>query len=48
MVKAVENAVLNLLDARERFPEMTIDELYDPDLMPEQLLEAHVDLDEGC
>ena len=47
MVKAVENAVLNLLDARERFPEMTIDELYDPDLMPEQLLEAHVDLDEA-
>ncbi len=47
LVQAVESAVLNLLDARERFPEMTIEELYDPDLMPSPLLAAHVDLDEA-
>ena len=34
-----------VLDARARFPESTLSQLYDPDLMPPQLLRAHQQLD---
>lgn len=32
---------LRILEARERYPDRTLAELYDPDKMPEDLLEAH-------
>ncbi|MDA0344956.1 MAG: hypothetical protein O3C54_03245 [Proteobacteria bacterium] len=35
----------NVLDARDTHPEKTMAELYDPDKMPDDLREAHHDLD---
>ncbi len=32
---------LRILEVRERYPDRTLAELYDPDKMPEDLLEAH-------
>ncbi|MGH2506464.1 MAG: class I SAM-dependent DNA methyltransferase [Ktedonobacteraceae bacterium] len=37
--------VVNVLTEREKHPEKTIAELYDPDTMPEGLLQSHKDLD---
>jgi len=51
-IQALEEKSLNLLtNERERFPEKTLSELYDPDLMPRSLLDAHKDIDtfvENC
>jgi hypothetical protein len=41
----LEKNALNILDQREKYSEMTIEELYDPDKMPLTLLEAHKELD---
>jgi hypothetical protein len=47
--KAVENAATGVLDAREaefkRDPSLTLATLYDPDLMPPAMVEAHQALD---
>ena len=32
---------LRILEVRERYPDKTLAELYDPEKMPEDLLEAH-------
>jgi hypothetical protein len=37
--------VYNVLDVRDAHPEKTMAELYDPDKMPDDLREAHHDLD---
>lgn len=42
----IENNVRNILDERERYPEKTMAELYNPDKMPDGLREAHQYLDE--
>lgn len=41
----VERAVQSVLDARAKFPNATLADLYDPDAMPKPLLEAHKALD---
>ena len=38
-------AALSVLSQRERYPELNIEKLYDPDLMPQGLKEAHDSLD---
>ena len=38
-------ATINLLAARENFPERALSELYDPDVMPSFLIQAHNDID---
>jgi type I restriction-modification system DNA methylase subunit len=43
--KSIETLAGNILLTRERYPEKTLALLYDPDLMPEDLLAAHQDLD---
>ena len=43
--------VFNVLDEREKYSEKTLDQLYDPDKMPDGLKEAHHQLDlavEAC
>jgi hypothetical protein len=41
----IEDFAETILLARERYPEKTIADLYDPDLMPQDLFEAHQALD---
>ena len=41
----LEEHVFNVLDERERHPEKTMAELYDPDKMPRGLLNAHQEMD---
>lgn len=43
--EAVEAAAQAVLDSRADFPNATLAQLYDPDLMPESLAKAQVDLD---
>lgn len=43
--KTIENLATNVLIAREMHPEMTLAELYDPDKMPDDLKNAHQELD---
>jgi hypothetical protein len=48
---ALEDHVFQVLDEREQHPEKTMAQLYDPDKMPEGLLQAHHEMDlavEGC
>jgi hypothetical protein len=45
--RAIEVAALAVLDRREQYPDMSIEELYDPDTMPVDLRAAHVTLDEA-
>ena len=42
---AVEAAAQAVLDARKKFPEATLADLYDPLSMPPALVKAHADLD---
>jgi hypothetical protein len=42
---AVESAAQGVLDARKKFPEATLADLYDPLAMPPALVKAHTDLD---
>lgn len=47
----IEEAATNVLLARANYPEKTLADLYDPDKMPEDLREAHKELDrivESC
>ena len=44
--KVITHNVYNILEERERYPEKTMAELYDPDKMPDGLREAHKLLDE--
>lgn len=44
--KKITAAAFGVLEARERYPERNLAELYDPDLMPPELLSAHTTLDE--
>jgi hypothetical protein len=41
----LEDHVFNVLDEREKHPEKTMAELYDPDKMPEGLKQAHHEMD---
>jgi hypothetical protein len=43
--ESLSSHLYNILDEREKYPEKTIAELYDPDKMPEGLREAHKYLD---
>jgi type I restriction-modification system DNA methylase subunit len=43
----VEQAAQSVLDAREQFPEATLADLYDPNTMPRELLDAHRDVDDA-
>lgn len=42
----ISNLVLEILGAREQYPELSLSDLYDPDLMPPDLMDAHARLDE--
>ena len=44
-VKSIESLAEEILLIREDFPGKTLSELYDPDLMPQELLAAHKSLD---
>jgi len=41
----IESLVENIILIRERYPDKTLADLYDPDLMPDELLKAHKALD---
>jgi hypothetical protein len=41
----LEACALEVLDVREEYPELTMAELYDPDSMPANLLDAHQKMD---
>lgn len=43
--KLITELVLEIISAREQYPEFNLAELYDPDLMPPELIEAHSRLD---
>ena len=43
--KAVEDAAQEVLDARAKYPNATLADLYDPNTMPADLLKAHKSLD---
>ena len=43
--KILEEKTFKVLDIREKYSEKTISELYDPDKMPKELLEAHEKID---
>ena len=42
---AVEACAQAVLDARKKFPDATLADLYDPLAMPKELVKAHADLD---
>jgi len=44
-VQAVSDAALAVLDARQRYPQDSLADLYDPLAMPKDLLDAHRRLD---
>ncbi len=43
--EVIENLAGNVLIAREMHPDMTLADLYDPDMMPDDLRKAHTELD---
>ena len=43
--EAVEKSAQAVLDARAKFPDSTLADLYDPVTMPSVLVKAHADLD---
>ncbi len=43
--KQIEILAQNVLDARDFYPELTLADLYDPESMPQDLKEAHDNLD---
>jgi len=45
--KAIKNHVFCIIEEREKHPEMTMADLYDPETMPKGLLDAHHDLDQA-
>jgi hypothetical protein len=46
-IKSVEEAAQNVLDARAKFPESSLADLYDPNTMPPELVKAHQALDKA-
>lgn len=44
--KNIEEIVFSIISEREKFSEKTLSQLYDPDLMPNKLLNYHKELDE--
>jgi hypothetical protein len=46
-IKAVEAAAQKVLDVRERFPDSSLADLYDPSAMPPELTKAHNELDKA-
>ena len=42
---AIRNCVFEILQRREQYSELRISDLYNPDKMPDDLLEAHRNLD---
>jgi hypothetical protein len=42
----LENLALKLIDARENFPDKTISQLYDPELMPKSIQDCHQKIDD--
>ena len=44
--KEIETAAENVLITREKYPDKTLADLYDPNKMPKDLLEAHKKLDD--
>ena len=44
--KEIEEAAENVLITREYYPDKTLADLYDPDMMPQDLREAHAKLDD--
>jgi hypothetical protein len=44
-LKTIENASLGIIEARELYPQMTLAQLYDPNKMPLELRNAHLELD---
>tara|TARA_A100001015_G_C14918426_1_gene683298 strand:- start:98 stop:1318 length:1221 start_codon:yes stop_codon:yes gene_type:complete len=45
-IKSLEEKALNILDEREKFPEMTLAQMYDSKKMPKSLLIKHQQIDE--
>lgn len=45
--KSIETAAIHILYSREQHPDLAIEDLYDPDTMPENLKDAHLRLDEA-
>ncbi|NGX29184.1 MAG: hypothetical protein K940chlam4_00011 [Candidatus Anoxychlamydiales bacterium] len=43
--ETIQNHVFNVIDERQKYPDKTISELYDPNKMPKGLLKAHRSLD---
>lgn len=41
----VQNSAINILAEREKYPNLTLAELYDPKTMPESLKKVHIDND---
>ncbi len=46
-IKAVEEAAQNVLNARAKFPNASLADLYDPNTMPPELVKAHQALDKA-
>jgi len=42
----LENLALELIDAREKYTDKTISELYDPNKMPKSILQCHLNIDD--
>ncbi len=45
--KKISNLAQSIFDARDQFPESTLADLYDPNLMPPVLRKAHSSLDKA-
>jgi hypothetical protein len=45
--KLIENKAYEVLDARENHPEKTLAEMYDTEKMPDDLRQAHQEVDEA-
>jgi hypothetical protein len=46
-INAVEEAAQKVLEAREKFPESSLADLYDPNTMPPEIVKAHQVLDKA-
>ena len=45
--QTIEVAAQNVLDARAKFPDASLADLYDPNTMPPELVKAHEELDKA-
>lgn len=46
-INLIEDASIAILEVREAFPDLSIEYLYDPDTMPDELRSAHYQLDQA-